>query len=199
MRLGIYGGTFDPPHLGHLILAETAADRLDLTRVLFAPAGNPPHKAPEDIRSSIDHRLAMVNHALAGNDRFAVSRVDVDRPGPHYSVDALHRLRAEYPAADFFFLIGADSLRDLPTWSRPTELITLATLGVMRRPKVDPPDLQTLEHALPGISTHVEWVDAPLIDISASDLARQIAAGHSVRYRVPDAVLAYINQHGLYT
>ncbi len=199
MRLGIYGGTFDPPHLGHLILAETAADSLPLDRVLFVPAGTPPHKNADSIRSPITHRVAMVKLALAGNDRFAISRVDVDRPGPHYSVDMLRLLHDEYPAAELIFLIGADSLRDLPTWSRPAELIALAKLGVMRRPNVAPPDLAALERDLPGITARVEWVDAPLIDIAASDLARRITAGHSVRYQLPDAVLAYITEHGLYT
>ncbi len=198
MRLGIYGGTFDPPHHGHLILAETAADSLNLARVLFVPAANPPHKAARTIRADAKHRTAMVALAIAGNDHFALSRVDVDRPGPHYSVDMLIRLREEIPEADFVFLIGTDSLRDLPRWSRPAELIELVTLGVMRRPGVEPPDLAALERHLPGLSARVEWVDAPLIDIAASDLARRLANGQSVRYQLPDVVLAYIKQHGLY-
>lgn len=198
MRLGIYGGTFDPPHLGHLILAETAADSLKLDRVLFVPAGIPPHKAASAVRADAAHRVAMVERAIVGNDHFALSRVDVDRPGPHYSVDMLRVLRADYPQAAFVFLIGADSLRDLPTWSRPAELLTLTTLGIMRRPGIDPPDLAGLERVLPGISERVAWVDAPLIDIAASDIAQRLANGHSVRYQLPDAVLAYIQQHGLY-
>ncbi|MBN1563817.1 MAG: nicotinate (nicotinamide) nucleotide adenylyltransferase [Anaerolineae bacterium] len=199
MRLGIYGGTFDPPHMGHLILAETARDSLQLDRVLFVPAGNPPHKAASTIRASANHRIAMVELAIAKNDHFALSRVDVDRPGPHYSVDMLARLHDEYPGAEFVFLIGADSLRDLPQWSRPAELLALARLGVMRRPGVEPPDLAELERDVPGLAARVEWVDAPLIDIAARDLARRLAQGHSVRYQLPDAVLAYIKQHGLYT
>jgi nicotinate-nucleotide adenylyltransferase len=198
MRLGIYGGTFDPPHLGHLILAETARDSLKLDRVLFVPAGNPPHKPGSSIHADAEHRVAMVGLAIAGNDQFALSRVDVDRPGPHYSVDMLARLHDAYRGTDFVFLIGADSLRDLPTWSRPAELLKLARLGVMRRPGVDPPDLTALERDLPGLSDRVEWVNAPLIDIAASDLARRLANGRSVRYQLPDAVLAYIKQHGLY-
>ena len=198
MRLGIYGGTFDPPHLGHLILAETATDSLNLARVLFVPAANPPHKAASTIRAEASHRVAMVTRAIAGNERFALSRVDVDRPGPHYSVDMLALLRAEFPAAEFVFLIGADSLRDLPTWYHPAEVLELATLGVMRRPGVGPPDLSVLERDLPGLSARVEWVNAPLIDIAARDLARRFANGQSVRYQLPDAVLAYIKQHGLY-
>lgn len=196
-RLGVFGGTFDPPHIGHLILAETAADSLNLTTVLFAPAGDPPHKAASSLRTSAQHRLAMVEQAIAGNPRFDVSRTDIDRPGPHYSVDMLRLLRETYPDATFFFLIGGDSLHDLPTWSRPAELIELATLGVMRRPGSEP-DLNTLERHLPQICNRVQWIDAPLIEISATEIARRIAAGQSVRYRLPDGVCAYIEEHGLY-
>jgi nicotinate-nucleotide adenylyltransferase len=197
VRLGIFGGTFDPPHLGHLILAEVAADSLDLATVLFVPAADPPHKAAATIRASAAHRLAMVERAVAGNARFAVSRVDMDRPGPHYSVDMLRLLRAQYPGVEFFFLIGSDSLRDLPTWSRPAELVRLAALGVMRRPG-SMPDLGELERRIPGLRQQVCWIDAPLIELAASQLAASIAAGHSVRYQVPDAVRAYIEEHSLY-
>jgi nicotinate-nucleotide adenylyltransferase len=122
----------------------------------------------------------------------------MDRSGPHYSVDMLRALRADYPGAALVFLIGADSLRDLPTWSRPADLIALATLGVMRRPGIAPPDLTELERQIPGLRARVEWVDAPLIDIASSDLARRIAAGLSVRYQIPDAVCDYIERHHLY-
>lgn len=196
-RLGVYGGTFDPPHLGHLILAETAADSLHLTRVLFVPAADPPHKAESDIRAPASDRIAMVERAIAGNPRFALSRVDIDRPGPHYSVDMLRLLHEQHPGAELIFLIGADSLRDLPKWSRPLELITLATLGVMRRPGVDP-DMTLLEKVIPGVSWRVQWIDAPMIDIAASDIARRIVSGYSVRYQIPDVVCEYIDAHGLY-
>ncbi len=196
-RVGVYGGTFDPPHLGHLILAETAADSLQLSRVLFVPAADPPHKTAATIRASAAHRVAMVELAIADNPRFALSRVDVDRAGPHYSVDMLRLLRAEYPRAELVFLIGVDSLRDLPTWSRPQELITLARLGVMRRPFVEV-DLAALEAQLPGVGARIAWIDAPLIDIAARDLARRVACGYSIRYQVTDNVRAYIARHKLY-
>jgi nicotinate-nucleotide adenylyltransferase len=196
-RLGIYGGTFDPPHVGHLILAETAADSLHLARVLFVPAATPPHKRPQEVRVSAEHRVVMVERAISGNPRLALSHVDVDRPGPHYSVDMLRLLRADYPEAEFVFLIGADSLRDLPTWSRPHELIQLAVLGVLRRPDVEP-DLAALEHAIPGLSARIAWIAAPRIEIASHVIAAQVAAGRSVRYQVPDAVLEYIQQNGLY-
>lgn len=196
-RLGVYGGTFDPPHLGHLILAETAADSLGLDRVLFAPAAHPPHKDPASVRAAAEHRVAMVTHAIADNARFALSQIDIDRPGPHYTVDMLRLLRDQVGDATLIFLIGSDSLHDLPTWSRPDELLTLAVLGVMRRPG-SMPDLAALEQHFPTIRARIEWVDAPLIDISATSLASRIAAGRSVRYQIPDSVCAYISEHGLY-
>lgn len=194
-RIGILGGTFDPPHYGHLILAELAADSLALDRVLFVPAADPPHKGA--LRSSAEHRVAMVERAIAGNPRFALSRVDLDRPGPQYSVEMVRLLQGERPEATLAFLIGGDSLRDLPQWSRPDELIRLVRLGVMRRPG-SAPDLTQLERELPGIRERVDWIDAPQIEISASALAQRVRAGLSIRYQTPDAVRAYIEEHRLY-
>lgn len=194
-RIGILGGTFDPPHYGHLILAELAADSLALDRVLFVPAADPPHKGA--LRSSAEHRVAMVERAIAGNPRFALSRVDLDRPGPQYSVEMVRLLQGERPEAPLAFLIGGDSLRDLPQWSRPDELIRLVRLGVMRRPG-SAPDLTQLERELPGIRERVDWIDAPQIEISASALAQRVRAGLSIRYQTPDAVRAYIEEHRLY-
>jgi nicotinate-nucleotide adenylyltransferase len=196
-RIGIYGGTFDPPHLGHLILAETAASSLNLETVLFVPAADPPHKHSSIIRAPAHHRLAMVEKAIAGNPRFGLSRVDMDRPGPHYSVEMLRLLHQQYPGSEFLFLIGSDSLRDLPTWSRPAELIELAALGVMRRPGPSP-DLDDLDVKIPGLRQRIVWIDAPLIEISGTVIAGRIAAGLSVRYLVPDAVRLYIESNGLY-
>ena len=196
-RLGIFGGTFDPPHTGHLILAETAADDLALDRVLFVPAADPPHKAASDVRAPAAHRAAMVERAIAGNPRFALSRVDLDRPGPHYTVDMLHLLRREHPDAALYFLIGGDSLRDLPTWSRPAELITLATLAVMRRPGYAP-DLDALERQIPGLAERVCWIDAPLIELSR-DGDRRADRGRAQRALPPSRrVCAYVEEHHLY-
>lgn len=195
MRVGILGGTFDPPHYGHLILAELAADSLALDRVLFVPAADPPHKG--GLRASAQHRVALVERAIAGNPRFALSRVDLDRPGPHYSVEMVQLVQAEFPGAALIFLIGGDSLRDLPTWSRPEELIKRVRLGVMRRPG-SAPDLTQLEREIPGLGERIDWIDAPQIEISASALARRVAAGLSIRYQTPDAVRAYIDDHQLY-
>ncbi len=196
-RLGVFGGTFDPPHLGHLVLAEAAADHLGLASVLFVPAAIPPHKEASAVRAGAEHRLAMTQLAIAGNPRFALARTDLDRPGPHYTVDMLRLLRDEHPRSELVLLIGGDSLRDLPTWSRPEELIALASLGVLRRP-ADDLNLNALERAIPGLAARTAWIPALRLDIASSAIATAIAAGRSVRYLVPDAVLAYIEAHGLY-
>lgn len=194
-RLGILGGTFDPPHIGHLILAEYAREALDAAQILWVPAADPPHK--DDTRLAIEHRLAMVERAIAGNPHFAFSLADVERPGPHYTVDLIPILQRQYPDAEFYFLIGADSLRDLPKWSRPQELIRMCKLVVMRRPDVDAtPEMHGA--ILPGLAERVTMLDAPLVDVSSTDIVARMRAGKSARYVVPDAVMDYILANGLY-
>jgi nicotinate-nucleotide adenylyltransferase len=194
-RVGILGGTFDPPHVGHLVLAEYAADALELARVLFVPAADPPHKA--SIRVNITHRLPMLERAISGNARFAISRVDMDRPGPHYTVDMLRILRDQQPQTDFYFLMGGDSLRDLPSWNRPQDLIKLCKLAVMSRPGAEvTPDLHA--DVLPGLAERVMMIESPMLGFSSSEIADRLEAGKSVRYLVPDAVLMYIQKHRLY-
>lgn len=195
-RLGVLGGTFDPPHYGHLALAEAAREQLGLTRVLFVPAGEPPHKPGRPITPA-HHRAAMVQAAIADNPAFVLSRVDLDRPGPHYTVDMLALLEQEYPRAVFFFLMGSDSLVEFPTWRDPAGILRKAVLAVMNRPGY-PVDWEALERAVPGIRERVVFVDAPMLDISASDLRRRAREGRSLRYLVPPAVEAYIREHGLY-
>ncbi len=195
-RLGVLGGTFDPPHLGHLILAETATSTLGLDRVLFVPAGDPPHKQGRPITATA-HRLAMLELAIAGNGRFAVSRVDVDRPGPHFTVDMLALLHKAHPGAQLYFILGGDSLADLVTWRDPAGIVAAARLAVNQRPGAAF-DLEALERNIPGISARLSIVDEPLIGLSGSLLREQMAQGHSIRYQVPDAVLEYIEAHGLY-
>lgn len=195
-RVGILGGTFDPPHIGHLILAQHAFDALKLDQLLFIPAANPPHKQG-DTKSLIEHRLAMLKLAIADNPQFSISRVDVDRPGPHYSVDMLRILHSEYPHSDLFFVMGGDSLRDLPKWYQPDQVIRLCKLAVMRRPQTD---ISTDMHhdLLPELAGRMVIIDAPLIDISSSAIVARSSAGFSIRYLVPDAVFAYIKAHQLY-
>ncbi|PWH18923.1 MAG: nicotinic acid mononucleotide adenylyltransferase [Ardenticatenia bacterium] len=198
MRLGILGGTFDPIHFGHLLAAETAREQLRLDRVVFAPAAQPPHKQGQPI-SPIEHRVAMVWLAIVNNLYFLLSLVDVERPGPHYTLDTVRLLRAEYAidAEETYLVIGADSLTQLPTWHEPRQLIRLCRLAVVTRPH-HLVDMAALEHDLPGITERVDWVEMPALDIASSDLQRRVRAGRSIRYQAPEAVMRYIAEHCLY-
>lgn len=195
-RLGLLGGTFDPPHYGHLVLAEQARIQLGLDRVLFLPAAQPPHKPAAEV-TPIEHRLNMLARAIAGNPFFEISRADIDRPGPHYTADLLMMLREQHPEATFFFLMGADSLVDLPRWRDPHRLIRMTWLAVMPRPGYVV-HMPLLEQALPGIGERIVWLDAPFLDIASHDLRRRVRSGGSIRYLVPPEVEAYIYAHGLY-
>jgi len=194
--LGILGGTFDPPHYGHLALAENARAQLGLDRVLFVLAGQPPHKPDRPITPA-NHRAAMLKAAIADNSAFAISRVDVDRPGPHYAVDMLALLRREHPEAELFFLMGGDSLAQFLTWRDPTGIVQRAHLAVMRRPG-HTADLEKLKHTIPGIQERLAWLDTPHLDIASSDLRRRVREGSPLRYLVPPAVEDYIREHLLY-
>jgi nicotinate-nucleotide adenylyltransferase len=196
-RLGILGGTFDPPHYGHLALAENARAQLALDRVLFVPAGQQPLKQDRAI-SPVHHRVAMVDAAIACTPAFAISLVDVERPGPHYTVDMLQLLRKAYPKAEIFFLIGSDSLVQLPEWRNPAEIVRQANLVVMNRPGSEV-DADALQQAVPGIRERLIWLDAPHLDIAASDLRRRVRAGLPIDQMVPPEVMAYILKSGLYT
>ena len=195
-RLGILGGTFDPPHIAHLVMADQARDQLKLARVLFVPAGQPPHKLDRAL-SPVEHRLAMTQLAIAGDEGFIVSRMDVDRPGPHYTADMLALAQAEHPGDELYLVIGSDSLRDLRIWHEPARVIAQARLAVIRRPGAEP-DWRALEVLLPEISARVDWVDAPHLDISSTDIKRRVRAGLAIRYLVPMPVERYIIEHGLY-
>jgi nicotinate-nucleotide adenylyltransferase len=198
LRLGILGGTFDPIHFGHLLAAEEARVTLRLDRVLFAPAGIPPHKQELSILP-VAHRLAMVRLAIADNSAFAVTKIDIDRPGPHYTVDMISLLRDEWgiSADQTFFIMGADSLADLLTWHQPAQLIELCRLAVVARPGYRP-DLAKLEAVLPDLSHRLDWAEMPVLGISSSDLQRRVREGRSIRYQVPAAVAHYVAEHGLY-
>ena len=196
MRLGVLGGTFDPAHTGHLVLAEQAREQLRLDRVLWVPAGDPWRKAGEPV-SAAEDRLAMVQLAIDGNDAFEVSTTELDRPGPTYTLDTLRQLHGEYAAEELVFLMGLDALWDLPNWHRPAELVRLALLGVARRGD-EQPRLAELERQLPGLEERVRWVKMPRLDISGTELRRRAAEGQSLRYLVPPAVADYIDEHHLY-
>ena len=195
-RLGILGGTFDPPHIAHLVLADQARRQLNLARVLFVPAGQPPHKLDRAV-SSVEHRAAMTRLAIAGDAGAELSRVDVDRPGPHYTADMLALLQAKHPDARLYLLVGSDSLRDLLVWHAPARVIAQARLAVMRRPGAEP-DWRSLESCLPGIAERVDWVDAPWLDVSSTDIQRRVRERLSIRYLVAEAVERYIVEHDLY-
>jgi nicotinate-nucleotide adenylyltransferase len=196
-RIGILGGTFDPPHIGHLILAECAADTLHLDKLLLAPAADPPHKLAEH-KAEVLHRLAMLALAVSDNPRLTISRVDIDRPGPHYSVDMLHIIRSAYPQVELFFLMGSDSLRDFPNWHCPEVIMRLCRLAVMQRPGAESVAVDMHDHILPGLSERIVLVDAPMIEISSSTITSRLWNKQSIRYMVPDSVLDYIEAHNLY-
>lgn len=196
MRLGVLGGTFDPPHYGHLMLAEVARDQLALERVLWVPAADPPHKQNQIIESA-QHRIAMLELALDSNAAFVLSRADVDRPGPHYTVDLLALLSGEYPGAELYFLMGGDSLRDLASWRDPARIVEQCQLVVMPRPK-QVIDMDALDNVIPGLRQRVTFIDSPLVDLSASQIVRRVQQGRSIRYLTPPAIIEYINRHQLY-
>ena len=196
-RVGILGGTFDPVHHGHLVAAEEARYQLGLDRVLFVPAAHPPHKPRQPITPA-HHRLRMIELAIAPSPHLAVSRVDLDRPGPSYTVDTLDLLRAEWgPDALLFFIQGADLLADILTWHQPQRLIQLCQLAVVERADVEI-DLQYLEGHLPGLSSRIHWVRMPGLDISSRDLRARVRRGRPISHLVPRAVEAYILEQGLY-
>jgi nicotinate-nucleotide adenylyltransferase len=195
MRLGLFGGTFDPIHVGHLILAEVCREACSLDRVWFVVAGNPPHKRGD--RTPVADRLEMARIAIAGNPAFEVSEIEAHRPGPHYSVETLERVRAERPSDELWFLIGADSLRDLPTWREPGRIATLATIVVVNRPGIDPATLTAPPNLGPG-SRPIQRVDMPPVGIASTDLRHRAAEGRSLRYQVPRGVEAYIEAQKLY-
>ena len=197
-RIGLFGGTFDPPHLGHLILASEAQTQLEIDRLLWVLTPDPPHKQDQDI-TPIEHRLAMVQLAIADNPAFELSRVELDRPGPQYTVDTIKLIAEENPQAEIVPIIGGDSLNDLPTWHQPQQLVYACHwIGVMRRPN-ESPSLKELERELPGISSKVHYVDAPLLEIASSDIRNRIAHEETVRYYLPQPVYEYIHQHHLYS
>ena len=191
MTLGLFGGSFNPPHVGHLALAEACAEAAGLDQVLWTPTPDPPHKGVAGLVAP-EHRLAMTRLAIAGNARFAVTDMEFRRPGPHYTVDTLRALRAEHPDAALALVGGGDSLAGFASWREPEAILRLARLVVYRRPGSD----------LAGVATDIlartTVVDGPALDLSASELRTRIAAGQSVRYLVPDAVLAYLAEHSLY-
>lgn len=197
-RIGILGGSFDPPQMGHLILAEYSRESLKMDHILFVPVADHPIKKGE-IRLPVDHRLAMLELAIADNPCFSVSRVDIDRNGPHYSSDTVKIIRAQYPDAALYFVMGGDNLRSLPTWERAEELYDCCRLAVMKRADEDI-SAEMHDDILPGLSKQVDIVDVPMLSVwlSSTFVVGRLRKGLSVRYLVPDSVLDYIAAHNLY-
>jgi nicotinate-nucleotide adenylyltransferase len=196
-RLGIFGGTFDPPHVGHLILAAEARDQLDLDCTIWVLTPDPPHKQGKEI-TSIDQRLAMVNLAIEGDGDFCLSTVDIDRPGPHYSLDTVRILREEFGDHELFYLMGGDSMQDLPNWYRAAEFLSLLDgIGVMRRPG-DEIDLQDLFARLAELRQKINFITAPLLEISAEQIRQRAKEHRAFRYYVLPIIYEYITQHKLY-
>jgi len=195
--IGIFGGTFDPPHLGHLILAAEALNQLQLTRVLWVLTPEPPHK-PDQVITVLHHRLEMTRRAIGNVSGFELSTIEIDRPGPHYTLDTIDRLQARHPSARLVLLIGGDSLRELPHWNRPDELVTAVhAFGVMRRPG-DVLDLSELEKTLPGLKNKLRLFDTPQLEISSSSIRQRVASSGHFRFYLPQDVYEYIQKLKLY-
>ncbi|HET8758179.1 MAG TPA: nicotinate-nucleotide adenylyltransferase [Solirubrobacteraceae bacterium] len=194
-RLGLLGGTFNPPHIGHLVCATQALAALELDRVLFVPVNQPPHKAAES-DPGVEHRVELCRRAVAGNHGLDVSLVDAEVPGPSFTVDTLSRLHDRCPGDQLTFIVGGDMAFSLPTWREPEAILELAELGVAEREGVRRADI--VERLSDLGTEHVRFFDMPRLDISSSQIRRMVAAGRPIRYLVPDAVAEHIEREGLY-
>lgn len=204
MRIGVFGGSFDPVHLGHLLVAESCREQAGLDRVVFVPAAVPPHKRDRTLAPAGD-RLAMLQLATGGHDAFEVSTVEIDRGGVSWTVDTLVTLAALHPAAELRLILGPDALADLPTWRDPQRIVSLAAPLAVERQSLDDVAALTADRRLAEVLGSerlgrlvAERARLPAIGIRASDVRERVAAGRSIRYLVPRAVEAYVQAHGLY-
>jgi nicotinate-nucleotide adenylyltransferase len=199
MRIGILGGTFDPVHYGHLLLAESCRDQIPLDRVVLVPAAVSPHKLDQQ-PTPATARVEMLQLAIAGHPQFEVSTVEIDRGGTSYSIDTLEALQQHAAEDEWFLLMGADTLRDFPKWHRPEDICRLTRLAVVHRPDAGAIDLTILEPFLTGTSCQQRpvIVSMPLMGISSSAIRQRVRQGQSIRYLLPRAVEKYIEEHGLY-
>jgi nicotinate-nucleotide adenylyltransferase len=198
MRAGVFGGTFDPIHLGHLAAAISIRTTLKLDKVIFVPAGHPWMKAGTPV-SPVKDRVEMVRLAVAPHKWFELSTMETERPGPSYAVDTMDALRGQLGSGShLFFLLGSDALMDIAKWREPQRLTQICQLVAFARPGCQLPGMKALEAAVPGISVRVIFVEVPQVDIRATDIRRRAAEGLSLRRLVPPAVERYILDHGLY-
>ena len=198
MRVGILGGTFDPVHLGHLIVGEEARGRLELERVVFIPTGQPWLKEQQPATAG-KHRLQMLELALASNPKFDVASVEVDRPGPTYTVDTLEDLHQELGSeVELYFIIGMDALEQFRQWQRPERMLELCKLAVVNRPGYQRVDVNEMVREYPQVGPGLTLLNVPRVEISSTDIRRRVAEGKSIRYLVPEVVQEYIQEHGLY-
>ncbi len=198
MNIGVLGGTFDPIHKGHIMIAEETRARLDLAEVIFVPAKQSPLKEDNSILA-IEHRVRMVRLAIADYPYFKLSTIEIDRPGPSYTVDTIAELKDRYGAGDeLFFILGWDNLVQLPRWKEPSRMIQMCRLVAVPRPGYSLPDLDSQEALIPGLSRRLIVLNKPEVDISATEIRGRVAGGLSIRHLVPEAVAEYIKQHKLY-
>jgi nicotinate-nucleotide adenylyltransferase len=195
VRVGLLGGTFNPPHIGHLVCALQAQSQLELDRVLLVPVHEPPHKGIET-DPGVQHRVELCRRAVVGEDRLEVSLVDAEMPGPSYTVDTLRRLHERCPGDDLTFIVGGDMALSLPAWREPETILELAELGVAEREGVRRADIA---ERLSGLGAdRLRFFDMPRLDVSSSLIRRLVAAGRPIRYLVPAGVAGYIEEAGLY-
>ncbi len=195
--IGILGGTFNPPHIGHLVCAQEALAQLGLDRVLLMPVAVPPHKEIADDPGG-QTRAALVNLAIGDDDRFAVSTLEIERGGPSYTVDTLRAIHADAPGDELTFIAGGDMARSLPTWREPDEVLRLARMAVAEREGAARADILEAVARVPGATERIEFFSMPRIDVSSSLVRRRVAAGQPIRFLVPDAVADHIAANGLY-
>ena len=196
MNIGVLGGTFDPIHIGHLVVAEEARIKLGFSEVLFVPAGQPWRKLDRNITPAV-HRVKMVRRAIADNPHFKLCTLEVERAGPSYTVDTLTMLKKQLGSeASLFFILGRDTLSGLPLWKEPEKVVQLCRLVVA--PRLGSKDLKHLEKAIPGLLDKVIQLDMPVIGISSSGIRQRIAQGLSIRYLMPAEVEKYVTGHKIY-
>lgn len=195
-RIGVFGGTFDPPHVGHLALAERARDELGLDRVLFVTAARPPHKGAQPL-SRVVHRIAMTRLAVRGFKAFEACDLELLRRGPSYTVDTLRALHGAHPGAALWLLLGEDSLRGFPTWKQPAEILELARLAIAPR-SPGAGRKRSIPRSPAGLAQRLTWLPGPVLEVSSSDLRERAQRGASLSVLVPEPVVRYVRRHRLY-